>query len=43
MSELADALEIRRAGRGTEVRLSFTCPMPLEAWTPSAPPASVAA
>ena len=25
MSELADALEIRRAGHGTEVRLAFTC------------------
>jgi anti-sigma regulatory factor (Ser/Thr protein kinase) len=32
MSELADVLEIRRAGRGTEVRLQFTAPVTLQAW-----------
>jgi anti-sigma regulatory factor (Ser/Thr protein kinase) len=32
MSALAGALEIRRAGRGTEVRLQFTAPVTLQAW-----------
>ena len=35
MSELADALEIRRAGHGTEVRLQFTAPVTLPAWNES--------
>jgi anti-sigma regulatory factor (Ser/Thr protein kinase) len=34
MSELADALEIRRAGRGTEVRLQFNAPVTFPAWNP---------
>jgi anti-sigma regulatory factor (Ser/Thr protein kinase) len=40
---LADALEIRGAGHGTEVRLDFTAPVPLEAWIRPESPASVAA
>ena len=33
MSELADILEIRRAGRGTEVHLHFTAPVTFAAWS----------
>ena len=33
MSELADILEIRRAGRGTEVHLHFTAPVTFPAWS----------
>ena len=32
MSELADALEIRRVGAGTEVRLQFIAPVTFPAW-----------
>jgi anti-sigma regulatory factor (Ser/Thr protein kinase) len=42
MRELADALEIRRAGRGTEVLLAFG-PIPLPPWTRREPPVAVPA
>jgi serine/threonine-protein kinase RsbW len=43
MSALADALEIRRAGRGTEVRLRFAAWVAPEAWSRPRSPAPVPA